>query len=544
MFFGLTNSPVTFQSMMDSIFGDLIRSDKIIVYLDDILIFSDDLEEHYNTTMEVLRRLRKHKLMLKAEKCKFDQTSIDFLGIVVGNGHVSMDLEKTKAVREWRTPRNLKESRSFMQFCNYYRTFIPNFAAVTVPLNDLTRKDTPSVWGDRQQAAFDALKKAIADNVILTLPVPGAKFRVETDASNYAVGGVLHQIIDSKARPLAFFSKTLLPEQRRYHVADQELLAIVLTLQHFRHFLQNGPKFDISTDHKNLQYFREPQKLNARQARWATDLAEYDFDLYHRPGSLNIVADTLSRKDKPEGGGVETANSILLPPSRFADMRRLSFRDEEEILKEIRRNRQKIDNKVIVGLKDNRTKDYKDTNGIITYKGLIYVPHNQLLRERILYLHHNMPLAGHPGRSKTVELIQHTYWWPGLSGYTARYVRACEVCQRTKPRVGAIPAPLQPNEAPTKPWQIVSIDVIGPLPESSGYDAILVIVDRLTKMVIAVPTNQELSAEGTARILCNRVFTIYGIPEKIISDRGTQFVSNFMTEFYRMMEIEGNPSTC
>jgi len=117
------------------------------------------------------------------------------------------------------------------------------------------------------------------------------------------------------------------------------------------------------------------------------------------------------------------------------------------------------------------------------------------------------------------------------------------VCQRTKLCVGAIPAPLQPNKAPTKPWQIVSIDVIGPLPESSGYDAVLVIVDQLTKMVIAVPTNQELSAEGTARILHDRVFTIYGIPEKIISDRCTQFVSKFMTEFYQMMEIEGNPST-
>jgi len=158
--------------------------------------------------------------MLKAEKCKFNQTTMDFLGVVVGNGQVSMDPEKTKAIREWRTPRNLKESHSFMQFCNYYRTVIPNFAAVTVPLNDLTWKDTPFVWGDRQQAAFDALKKAIADNVVLTLPVPGAKFRVETDASNYAVGGVVHQIIDGEARPLAFFSKTLLPEQCRYHVHD------------------------------------------------------------------------------------------------------------------------------------------------------------------------------------------------------------------------------------------------------------------------------------------------------------------------------------
>ena len=122
--------------------------------------------------------------MLKAEKCKFDQTTINFLGVVVGNGQVLMDPEKTKAVCKWRTLHNLKESHSFMQFCNNYRTFIPNFAAVTVPLNDLTCKDMPFVWGDRQQAAFNALKKAIADNIVLTLPVPRAKFRVETDTSN------------------------------------------------------------------------------------------------------------------------------------------------------------------------------------------------------------------------------------------------------------------------------------------------------------------------------------------------------------------------
>jgi len=293
--------------MMDSIFGNLIRSDKIIVYLGNILIFSDDLEEHYNTTMEVLRQLWKHKLMLKAEKCKFDQTTIDFLGVVVGNGQVSMDLEKTKAVREWRTPCNLKESRSFMQFCNYYRTIIPNFAAVTVPLNDLTCKDTPFVWGDRQQAAFDALKKAIADNVVLMLPVPGAKFRVETDTSNYAVGAVLHQIIDGKAHPLAFLSKTLLPEQRRYHVHDQELLAIVLTLQHFRHFLQNGWEFDIWTDHKNLQY-SENRRSSMDDKHGGQQISQNMTSTCTTGLAASTSWSTRSRaRTSLKGGGVETA---------------------------------------------------------------------------------------------------------------------------------------------------------------------------------------------------------------------------------------------
>src|SRR5262249_50836078 len=151
-------------------------------------------------------------------------------------------------------------------------------------------------------------------------------------------------------------------------------------------------------------------------------------------------------------------------------------------------------------------KDYKETNGVIEYKGLVYVPRDRSLRERILYAHHDTPLAGHPGRHKTAELIQRNYWWPGLPGHVAKYVRACETCQRTKPRVGPMSAPLRPNKPPTEPWEIISADIIGPLPASQGYNAIFVVVDRLTKMVLAIPTSNEQTAEGMARIFRDHVF--------------------------------------
>jgi hypothetical protein len=213
-----------------------------------------------------------------------------------------MDPEKVKSIAEWPTPTNLKQTRSFMQLCNFYRALIPDFATITKPFNDLTKKDTKFVWGPTQELAFKTLKDRVINNVTLWLPQPGAKLRLETDASDYACGAVLHQIINGVPRPIAFFSKTFDDTQRNYQIYDKEMLAVMLALEHWRHFLQ-GVHFDIWTDHKNLEYFREPQKLNRRQARWFTELAEYNFTLSHRPGKLNIIADVLSRKDEPEGGG-------------------------------------------------------------------------------------------------------------------------------------------------------------------------------------------------------------------------------------------------
>src|SRR6201996_9105894 len=237
MFSGLTNSPATFQHMMDDIFSDLIRSQKLIAYMDDILIYSNDLGEHQHTVREVLKRIRGHKLYLKGEKCFFEKSEIDFLGMIIRNGTVSMDPAKVRDVKDWPKPKMLTEVRSFMQFCNFYRTLIPNFADITVPFNELAKKNAPFVWTERQEQAFKTLKDRVINGVTLLLPIDGAKFRLEADASDYATGAVLHQIVDNKAKPLGFFSKTLQEAERNYQIYDKEMLAIMLALAHWRHFL-------------------------------------------------------------------------------------------------------------------------------------------------------------------------------------------------------------------------------------------------------------------------------------------------------------------
>ena len=320
------------------------------------------------------------------------------------------------------------------------------------------------------------------------------------------------------------------------------------------HFLKGAPKFEIWTDHQNLQYFREPQKLNLRQARWFTELAEYDFTLHHRPGRTNIIAAKPSRRGKPKGGVKDNVDIVLLHPDRFRQLaeehndelgviiRALGFGDEDDMLDEIRRKHANRDDLVRKALAAGN-KEFAELNDIVEYRGKVYVPKDRSLRERIVRAFHDTPIAGHPGHFKTQELVYRHYWWPGMAGYIRRYVEACDICQRIKPRNGPLAGPLHPNEPPPRPWEVVSADIIGPLPESFGFNAIFVVVDRHSKLVIICPTHVTVTSEGVSRLYRDYVFKRFGLFKKLISDRGPQFVSAFARDLYKLLGIEANPST-
>lgn len=538
MFFGLTNSPATFQAMMDKIFRDLVLAGKVLVYMDDILVFSYDLEEHRKLVREVLKRLRINQLYLKLEKSAFEQTETDFLGVIVGKGECRMDPIKTKAIDEWNEPRNLKEMRSFVQFCNFYWNFIPDFATITKAFNVLTKKNHPWEWNDEHRRSYQALKDAVRQNVVLKFPVEGAKYRLECDVSNIACGAVLHQIIDGKPRPLGFFSKTLDQAERNYQIYDKELLAVILALRHWRHLLMGAPKFEIWSDHRNLTYYREAQNLTRRQARWYSELGEYDFDLHHQAGKLNQIADFLSRGGDLKKGVKDNENIVMLKPEIF---RPLTFVDDEGIMEEIRKTKE-WDDKIKTALK-NKDENYKEMNRVVIYKGLVYVLKNRKLREKIIAAHHDTIIAGHPGQHKTTEYVTRNYWWPTMSGQIARYCVGCIRCQESKPRVGTPAAPLNPHEIPSEPWQNISVDFIDPLSESRGYKMIMVVVDMLTKEVIIEPCSEEISGRGTAELLFKKVVMKKGLFRKITSDRGPQFVLGFMKELWEMLGTKTNLST-
>jgi hypothetical protein len=538
MFFGLTNSPATFQAMMNDIFRDLISAGHVIVYMDDILIFTDDIATHRLITRQVLQILLDNNLSLKLEKCVFEVEEVEYLGVIIAHGTVRMDPKKVEAVASWPTPRNKKDVQQFLGFVNFYRRFVRNFARLATPLNRLCGS-SPWVWSSTEQDAFLALRKAATEGPILSLPIDDAPFRVEADSSGYATGAVLSQLQDNYWRPVAYYSKSLNDVERNYDIHDRELLSIMRALADWRRYLHGSTTpFEIYSDHKNLQYFMTNQKLNRRQARWSLELAEFNFTLIHKPGSSMICADALSRRPDYDKGENDNDNITLLKPEHI---RRVEVSYESSALVEgIKKHKMTLDD---VWNKHRNLHGWTYSDGVLCWYNRIYVPQADSLRERILRENHDVLTAGHPGRSKTIELIQRNFWWPSLAKDVRTYVDGCPTCQRTKPLRQKPHGLLTPNEIPRGYWEIISCDFIVDLPRSRGFDSIMVCVDRLSKMVRLIPCNKTISSEGAARKYRDNVWKDFGLPSRIISDRGSTFVSNFTRALNALLGISENFST-
>jgi len=343
MFFGMTNSPATFQTMMNDIFQDLIAEGIMVVYLDDILIFTRTEEEHAKAIRQVLQVLQEHKLFLCLEKYEFCKEQIEYLGLVISENEVSMDPVKVAGVREWPTPENKMDIQAFLGFINFYRRFIRDFSAKARPLFDLTRSKQVWTWSGREQTAFEDLKMAVTTAPVLMSPQDSEPFRVEADSSDFATGAVLSQqsTTDGKWHPIAFYSKSLSSVEQNYKIHDKEMLAIIRVLEEWRHFLEGATHpVEIWTDHKNLEYFMTAKKLNHRQAHWSLHLARFDFLLHHRPRHAMGKPDALSRRADHGNGASDNENIVLLRPE-FLVVRALEGVEltgvEQKILSDIRK---------------------------------------------------------------------------------------------------------------------------------------------------------------------------------------------------------------
>ena len=262
MYFGMTNSPATFQALMNAIFADLIAQGDVAVYMDDILIYSKDLKHHRRIVRIVLQRLQDYDLYLKPEKCEFEKDEMEYLGMIISPGEVKMDPGKVAAVRDWPTPTTLREVRAFIGFTNFYRRFIPDFSTKARPLHDLTKKDVPFEWKQEQQQAFDHLKAAFCIAPILKVYDPTLPTRVEVNASGFATGGILSQKhADSYWHPVAYQSESMSKEERNYEIYDRKMLGAIRALEDWRHFLEGIP-FKIVTDHKNIEWWSTARNLN------------------------------------------------------------------------------------------------------------------------------------------------------------------------------------------------------------------------------------------------------------------------------------------
>jgi hypothetical protein len=293
MLFGMKNSPATFQAMMDDYFRDLLQEGWLVIYMDDILIHARTLEELEKRTAQVLTRLKKHDLYLNLDKCYFAKKEVEFLGFIVTENTVKMDPVKLTGIADWPPPTNVKEVRSFIGFGNYYRKFISGFAHLARPLHDLTKKNTIWNWTPRHETAFNTLKERFTSAPVLTMPEPNKQFTIQTDASDKAIGAVLMQKDDNgDLHPCGYLSRSLTPTEQRWQIYDRELYAIYYALFKEWRYLLEGAEHPvlIQCDHKNLLYYREPQHLTSRQARWWNDLSRFNFTLTHIPGTKLVIA--------------------------------------------------------------------------------------------------------------------------------------------------------------------------------------------------------------------------------------------------------------
>ncbi|KAF8756014.1 hypothetical protein RHS01_04650 [Rhizoctonia solani] len=502
MTFGLTNALAAFQHFMNKLFKDLLDV-CVIIYLDDILIYSKTDANHTQHSHKVLKRLMDNQLFCKASKCTFHVTSVEYLGIIVLDKGFSLDKLKIQAVQEWPVPTKVKEVQSFLGFANFLCCFVANFSHVARPLHNLVKKDTLWKWDIKEQEAFQGLKDAITNAPVLCHANPSKPYFLETDASGAALGSILSQRQeDGRLHPLGFLSESFKGAKQNYNTHNKELLAIIQSFEYWRIFLEGTlHTITVFTDHWNLEYWKESRTFNRCHARWHLLLAGYNFQIVYQPGKQSGKPDALSRHS--DHADIPPADQTMLPDPVFANVALVTPKkelqrqikaslDQDESLEEILQFLQN-ESKAPPSIK-RAFKDYEMEAGLLFYQGRIVVPDVGTLRMDLLRIFHDSPLVGHPGRQRTLELVSRTYYWPGI--------RATHTGTLT---------------------HVKSANGFGnpiDLPKDGNSDSILVIVDSFTKYVVLVECSKKLKAPELADLFLRHVWKRYGMPEKTISDRG------------------------
>ncbi|MBW0541202.1 hypothetical protein O181_080917 [Austropuccinia psidii MF-1] len=509
--FGLTNAPASFQNLVNDIFADFLDI-FVVVYLDDIMVFSSSQEEHVKHVASVLQRLRDNNLFAKASKCVFHSSSVEYLGYVVSSEGFKMDSSKIQQIVNWPQPKNIKALQSFLGFANFYHRFIKNYSKKISALTSLLKKDSPFMFNEEALSPFQILREAFTTAPILSHFNPSLPTIVETDASDYAMGAVLSPVNDAGKHPIAFYSCKLLPAELNYEIHDKELLGIVWALKRWRAFLLSlSNPFEVLTDHSSLQYFMSSKVLTPCQARWAEFLSEFHFTITDHPGRLTTLPDALL----------------------FDKIQKEVWKDNDykEILKQLARGESVPDYSLQPQAK------------LLLFKDRVVIPSNEEIQLNILQKCHESPLAGHPGQEKTLKLMVRDFYWAGINQFINDYVSSCQQCSRNKKINHKKFGLLKPLQIPSGPWSSLSMEFITQLPLSNNFESILVAVDRFSKMTIFIPTYGTISSLELAQIFISHVFYKHGLQVSILSDRGSLFVSSFWTDLCQKLKISRDHST-
>jgi hypothetical protein len=341
------------------------------------------------------------------------------------------------------------------------------------------------------------------------------------------MGAVLYQQQGGKLGVIAYESRKFTPAERNYSTADQETLAVIHALKKWRHYLEGAVGVEIYTDHQPLVHLRTQPTLSRRHARWILYLDSFQPTISYKPGKANVVADALSRRPDMR---INAISSVSLEPEMVLEIKKAL--DQDKMLAEMG---EKL---------THHGSGYTQKDGLLYHLDKLYIPDSMDLRRRIMAEHHDTKIAGHLGRDKTLELVQRRFYWPGMQHDIKIYVRTCPSCQRTKPSNRLPAGLLQPLPVPNSRWEEITMDLITMLPKTPrGFDAVIVFVDRLTKMAHFAPTTTGVTAPELAKIFMNTVFKLHGMPKIIISDRDSKFTSNFWRSFTKLMDTKLGLST-
>ena len=565
--FGIRNAPKVFQRLMNEVLKDYLNK-FAMVYIDDVVIYSKNVDDHINHLKLFFKSIREIGLTLNPKKMQPLRASIIILGHIVSRGSIKPNSANVDSIENLPAPKNTKEVRRVLGMVGYFRSFIPKFALIARPLYKLLKKDVKFIWDDKCQESFEKLKRSVLD-VTLALPDLNGTFLVQTDASGLGLGAVLlTKTVNNKWKPVAFISRTLQGGEPNYTTTELECLAVVWALEKFKPYLEHTT-FSVETDHMAIKWLMTIDRPKGRLARWILHLQTFEFEILYRPGKINWVADILSRhpnKNNPDNSelfinaiGEDVSTSELLAEELInLQLNRKEIQSaqlDDPLLKHVcdylktGKLPEKGKANLISKIKTIAHQSFIDSDGLlIKWKPAdewdelqpcvderIILPDSLL--DKVIHHYHSSPLGGHVGHDRVTHRIASKFYCLGLHGKVRKFIAGCVSCQKynydnQKPRG------LMKGHDYLGPWEEVSVDLMGPYPLTKNRHAyLLVVIDIFSNWVEIFPLRKPQADSKNIIDKMMSVFCRWGFPRKIISDNGPQFTSKLWMGCMKTLDI-------